>query len=634
MLQKLRSGAGSLIAKILLVLLIGAFGLWGVADYMGANSARGGAIATIGRDQITLNEFQTEYRRAIQALQAQMGQNFDPQQAVQMNLPENLLRDMIDRRLLARAADDMGIAVSDDALRSAIARIRAFHNAQGQFDDAVYQTILSQQSLTPAQFEAQMRLDLRVQQYLALLPSPLFIDGLLPAPQPAIDGLAALRGEERSAQFIVLRAPPAASLPDPSESEVTAYYDANKMRFTGPETRAVRWVALAPTVVIDMVRVEEAEIVTEYETVRAQRQLPERRNLEQVVFQDEASAQAAAALIRSGTSFAAMAQQTRNLKPDDIQVRDASRTQLPSEIADAVFALPQGGVSGPLKSPFGWHLIRVTSIQRSDFPPLAQVREPIRQGLLTRKAADLVESLRTKIEDQIGEGQSIDEIAKTNGLTIETVSSVDALGRGSNGQPARLPGDPRLLREIFATPAGAEPIFIDASRGVYFIATVDSITPPLTKTVDQVRGDIIASLKTEAAAKSAQTKAQALLERIKAGADIASIAREEGATLTTSAPVRRSGGNGSAIGPAATVALFNLSKPGDSTLAAASNGQDQIIMTLARVFPPNLNSQERAQLNQTVLGGLAEDYVATLRAALETRYKVEINRALLDQAIF
>lgn len=630
MLQSMRKGAASLIAKILLGLLVISFALWGVTDYVGVNSESN--VLTVGDRSLSVAEFQREYRQALQRIESQTGQAIDPAQARELGLPQTVLEEMKTRLLFQQAADDQNLIVTDAGLRRVIAEAPPFRNAQGQFDRAAYEAFVRNIQMTPAAFEAQLREDMRWQQLLTKLPNALFAQGQLNVPKQAVDVAGRYALEQRRAKFFRVELPALSSIPNPSAEEIRAYYDANQPRFTAPETRAVRYALVTPLAFINDVQVTDDELREEYEALRANAAQPERRSLQQVVFTDEAAARAASASLKAGKSFEAMAQETRNLSPQDITIPNATRAQLPAEIAEAVFNLPQGGVSDPIQSPFGWHLVRVTNIVRSNFPTFEQAREEIRQGLLIRKASDRVEEKRTEIEDQLAGGATLDEVAQAHRLTLQAIPSVNALGNAPNGEPAPLPRARNIIQEIFSLPQGGEPLFLDAGNSNYVVLAVDSITPAKPQPLEAVQADIIASIKRDAALAAAESKAKAIEEKLKAGASFDAVAREEGASVYTSSLVSRNGREETRLPPAAVAALFNLDKVG-AIGTAPTPGQGAIVMTLDRIEMPEMPADLRQRINQGYAAAMSNDFFDIYRQALEKRYGVTVNEAALEQAI-
>ncbi len=124
--------------------------------------------------------------------------------------------------------------------------------------------------------------------------------------------------------------------------------------------------------------------------------------------------------------------------------------------ADAVFALPQGGVSGVLKTQFGPVIVRVKSITPSTIKPYAEVAEEVKRQVSASRAGDKIEALHDKIEDRRVSGKTILEAAKAVGLTGRTIDAVDAAGRDPKGAPVKLPDAPELLRAAFASDVGLD----------------------------------------------------------------------------------------------------------------------------------------------------------------------------------
>ena len=197
-------------------------------------------------------------------------------------------------------------------------------------------------------------------------------------------------------------------------------------------------VALEPETLANPAEVSDADAEAAYAKVAGKDPrfgAPEKRDLQQILFPNQAEADAAEAKIKAGASFDDIVKE-RNLKPEDADLGETTKDAIIDKAeADAVFALPEGGVSGVLTSQFGPVIVRVKSITPSTIKPYAEVADEIKRQVSASRAGDKIQAVHDKIEDARVSGKSLAEAAKAAGLTTQTVAAVDAQGHDPSGKP-------------------------------------------------------------------------------------------------------------------------------------------------------------------------------------------------------
>ena len=178
-------------------------------------------------------------------------------------------------------------------------------------------------------------------------------------------------------------------------------------------------LALEPETIANPAEVSDADAEAAYEKIAGKDPrfgAPEKRDLQQILFPNEADASAAEAKLKAGASFDDLVKE-RGLKPEDTDLGETTKdAMLDKAEADAVFALPQGGVSGVLKSQFGPVIVRVKSITPSTMKPFAEVADEVKRQVSASRAGDKIQALHDKIEDLRVSGKSLIEAAKAVGI--------------------------------------------------------------------------------------------------------------------------------------------------------------------------------------------------------------------------
>src|SRR5918994_5882135 len=439
MLNVLRQKAGSWVVKILLLLLVVSFAIWGIGDVF-FGGAQNPTVATVGSSEISASELADAFNRSLNNLQQRLGSNIDREQAIQLGLMQQALQGLIARRLIDLRARDMGLTVADDTLLRLVTDDPVFQSA-GRFDRDRFEQLLRANGMTEQGYLASLRQDVVRSTLTSSLAGPVAV------PATLVDAIYRYRNEERRGHYVAIGASSITDLPQPSEDDLAAFHKAHEAEYTTPEYRRLTFITLAAEDLIDEVDVSEAEIEAEYQARIETYRTPERRTVEQLLAPDGAAIEKAAQQVAEGASFDEVA---ATLSADGVRADDLGQVtaaDLPPAPAEAVFALAEGEVSRPVQSPFGWHLFRLTEILPEEVVPLAEARDEIARQLALAEARDRLPDFAAQLDDELAAGLSLSEAAAAVGLEAKSVAAVDAQGNDPEGrQPADLPDWPEFLR--------------------------------------------------------------------------------------------------------------------------------------------------------------------------------------------
>ena len=282
MLDKLRKASSGWVAQLLIALLVVSFAVWGVSGFFTGFNAD--VVATVGNTEVTVRQFARNYEASLRQLSQQLGQQITPEQAQMFGLPQQVLGRLVADATLTDEARRMGLGISNEALSTKIADDETFQDPSGNFDRNRFVQLLQNAGISEDQYVQELRTGYTRQQ---------IVDGLAGetgVPEAFMRGLHEYQSEERNLSWVVLapgRRP--APFPSPTETDLTAYFEAHKSDWRAPEFRAVtpdepdagrpcRQLAPSPT---PMRR-------TLYDRVVATRfTTPERRQVQQIVFEFE-----------------------------------------------------------------------------------------------------------------------------------------------------------------------------------------------------------------------------------------------------------------------------------------------------------------------------------------------------------
>ena len=628
MLGSMRKAAQGVVGKSIMTVVMGliivSFVIWGVGDMLRGFTAAN--VASVGGAKISSQDFRNQFQRSLQQYQRRLRQPFTTEQARAAGLDRQVLQRMISEAAIDEEAHRLGLDVSDDALRAMITSNPDFQDTAGAFDAQKFASLLRDNDLNERFYVSELKKNALRQFIVAALATG------VTAPKAMTTALADYDGQTRSVDAFVLPASAAGDIPAPSDDTLKAYYNDRKASWRAPEYRGMDVVALDPETLANPAEVGDGEAEAAYARVAGKDPkygAPEKRELEQILFPNEAEAQAAADKIKAGASFQDIVA-ARNLKPEDVALGETARDAIvdPAEAA-AVFALPAGGVSGVLPSRFGPVIVRVKSVTPSTIKPFAEVADEIKRRISAGRAGDKVQALHDKIEELRVAGKPLAEAAKEAGLTTQTIAAVDAKGKDPKGKEVALPDGPELLRAAFASDVGLDEAPIPTKdRGFVWFA-VTKVEPSHDRAFEEAKPEIEAQWRAEQIDRALAAKADALVKDLRAGASIADIARSAGAPVKPVADIRRD--EKTSLPETVVAAIYR--EPADGAGSAATPDGRTVFKITGDKTPPveAIDPRVKAmaqQLDAATRESLIDQYIASLRRSLG----VTVNSSVLQSA--
>lgn len=620
MLMGMRNAATKIVTFILFALLILSFAVWGIGDIF-----RGGhqtaAVAEVGGAEIDQEEFSRRLLREVGNLRQRFGGEFDVAQAQAFGIVDQVLQQLITRTLFDEQADDMGMAVSEAQVKERIVNEEVFKNALGDFDRARYDMILRNNNLTERQFIDSLVRDIKRQQIVEA------VTGATVAPLALAEALYVYQQEKRVAETIAVAKEDPARLPEPGEAELKATYEEQASRFLAPEYRSVTLIHLRAEDLLAGNQPSAEELRKEFDSRRDEFRVPERRQVEQMVFADEFEAKDAKTRLDGGTDFAEVSRTALGRDPvglGEVTRRDLEE-QLP-ELADTVFGLAANGVGGPVESPLGWHILRVTEIEPGLEPDFDTVREELAEDMAMRVAIDLMVDLANDLDDELGSGAPLEEAADVLRIKTREIAAVDANGDGPDGEPvADLPSGQEFSQVVFQTAPGENSLLTETRDGNYFVVRVNSVTEAATRPLEQVREELVTLWRDLESDRLTRERAEALAQRARDGETLAKIAQSEGLKVTVTEPVTRRQTESQGLPSRELVSkLFEIA-PKEVAVAAAPAGYLVAKLTEIQPADPDADPEAVTRIRDGLAGTLQGDVLAGFVGTMRAQIGVSIN---------
>ncbi len=616
--KALKSKIGIAVTLGFLILIALAFAS---ADVAGTGKfggiAGGDRVAMVGSDRIGTADLGRSANTALRQLKEQQ-----PTVTMQSFLAEGgldrTLDQMIDRFAIAAFGRKSGLRAGDRLIDSEIAQISAFRGADGKFSDALFRQLIQQQGLSEKQVREDLGLNLLARQ--VLLPVTFGAN----VPDELAMRYGALQREARKGALAVLPSEAYAPAAAATDAQVSAYYAAHRNDYIRPERRAIRYATFGQEALHDLPAPSEAEIAARYKRDGARYAASESRSFQQLVVPTAAAANAILAEVSAGKSLQAAAS-AKGLATASIAA--TSKADLADNssaaVADAAFAAAPGKVSAPARGSLGWYLMQVGTVTAKPGRSLADARGEITTALKAEKLRVAVADLGTRIEDQIDDGASLEEIAKGLGLTIETSKSLTADGKvyGSASETAP-PVLARVLSTAFAMEEG-EPQLAEIDPGkqflVYGVSEINASAPAPLK---DVRADVAQAWRLTEGAKAAKAATDRVMVKMRKGMDLAAALAEEKKLLPPPDRLDLTREKLAAMGervPAPLALFFSMAKGTVKQLEAPRHA-GWFIVRLDAITPgavmknDPLLASARAELGKATAGEYEAQFVAAARA--------------------
>jgi peptidyl-prolyl cis-trans isomerase D len=617
MLQRIRDGLQG--QKWLAWVILGAIGatfvFWGGSNSLDPSSVSNATAAEVDGEEISADEATKEWNDIQANWAQQVGTEIPAEQREAMQ--NRLLDNLVLRKLIEERMRKQHFRVSDAAVLVSWREDPRFQT-NGQFDRSKAVMFLQSNGLSEQEFQEQTRQDLLTTQLQQGIGGSYFLT------RAEQQRLFNLENEEREVRYVQLPADKFTGGEPIEDAAVQAYYEKNGDRFMTTESVGLDYAELRLEQLASQVIPTESDLQKLYEENRAQYVRDESRRARHIVIgvnegEDDAAAlkkaDAVAAEARAGKDFAELAKQ-HSTDPTANQGGDLGFVQkrdFPGPIGDTLFSMKVGDVSAPVKSQFGYHILKLEEIQAQEARPFEEVRAELDAQYRTTKSADLFAEREEQINTMLGKGNTdIDKIAQDLGLTR---GSVAQFLRGGGAEP--LGSSPELQQRVFSDSALNQgkiggPIALGEDRLVIF--KVRDHRKAQVKPLPEVRDEIVALLRHERGVAAAKTAAEGALKRLEGGESIEAVASGLGLSAE---PARFVGRGDPSIPAALRTAVFEAPRPADKPvikMAALDDGSSALfVLSGTRVADSNANpamtAQQNGQLLQRVARGEVQAYI-------------------------
>lgn len=432
-MQAFREIVRGWLGKVLLALLTVPLVLVGIESYFSGKSSEV-LVAKVDGAKIPQSMLDKAVESQRQQLQARMGPDATLTSEQKAQLRERVLNSLVQRQLLLASAAKAGYRVSEASIDQLIQSTPAFQD-NGKFSQARYIQVLSSIGETPNSFPQRARDEIIVQQRVSGVLQSAFVT------PNELDQLAALDAQQRDVRYAVVPADRFLPSVSVSDAEVKAYYDKQGQRFLQPERVRIDYLTLSRTSFQDKVKVTPEAVQALYdERVKSLSASEERHAAHILIVVNDKTTDAKAKAkiddlakqLAAGADFATLAKANSQDPGSATQGGDlgyAGRGMFVPEFEQALFALAKpGDVSAVIKSPFGYHLIKLIDVRKPTVPDLATLRPQLEAAARQTQADELYSQASEKLDASVYESSDLQEPAKASQLTVSSTGFFDRKG--------------------------------------------------------------------------------------------------------------------------------------------------------------------------------------------------------------
>ncbi|MBJ7253466.1 MAG: SurA N-terminal domain-containing protein [Sphingomonadaceae bacterium] len=511
--SRINSKFGAIFALAFIGLIAIAFALGDVSGSGNFGGLSGGNVARVGNKNITLSDLNESLENQLRA-ERQNNPTLDMTQFVDGGGLDATLAQLINRYAITVFGEKYGVAVSKRLVDSEIRKIPGAMGLDGKFSADAFRAFAQQIGVSEKAIRDDLTQNLFAQQILpAAASGPAAPDGM-------ILPYASLMLEQRAGQIASI--PATAFLPTrpPSEAVLAKFYSDNAIKFTIPEKRAVSYAIFGRDIIAQRAKPSEADIAAYYKANAAQFAASQTRNISQVIVPTEAAAKSVVAQVAAGKSLSAVANELGLSVTTTASVsKDSLTSSTTAAVAKAVFAAAQGSIATPARGKLGWTVIRVDAINNIAAKSLADARADIEKELLKTRSEEMLTEMTAEIEDAFADGATISDVAKQNGLTVNSSPKLLATGQDiSNPAYKPIPEMAAILPAAFQMETNGAAQLIELIPGERFamiaVANFEEAAPP---PLNGVRSIVLQQWALSEGAKGARNAADALRKAVDAG---------------------------------------------------------------------------------------------------------------------
>ena len=630
MLRLMRKQAGSWLIKILLGAIVIVFVFWGVGSF---RAQRGGRVALVNGDQITLDEYREAYNNLIERLRRRLGNNLDDAMIKQLQVKRQALNQLIDNKLLVQEAEKLNFRVSKKELADAISHIAAFQSA-GTFDSRLYRGVLDRLRMTPEAFEEAQKNAMLIDKLKTLITSSAKVSD-----QEALDWYDWINASVNI--DFVLFDPGRYKDIHPSEEEIKTFFENHKENYKTDAMVKVRYLKFDAKAYLPKVELSDEEVREYYDENIESFETPKTVEARHILIKVDQNADPKTVkkakeralkimkLAREGKNFAELAK-----KYSEGPTRDKGgylgtfkKGAMVKPFSDVAFSLKAGEISEPVRTRFGWHIIKVEKVNKASTTSFDDAEKGIRKKLSEDMAKSLAYDDAETVSDNVFQSEDLINAAKERKMKILTTDFFSRKG------PIKGISDPSEFASVAFNLEDEEISNVQEYEDGYYILQIADRIQPKIPALDKVKEKVKLDLIKEKQDEKAKADSEILLAALKSGKTIQIESKKYNLTPETTGFFKRNGsipkiGFEREIGEIA----FQLTdkKPFPGHVIKSSKGYYVIQFKGRKISDPENFSKEKEDIKNKLLAQKKSSMFNALLAQIKSKSDITIKEGFLE----
>ncbi len=629
MLKYMRTHATSWFIKILLVLIIVVFVMWGMGRIKNKEET---IIAKVGGENITRAQFDRTYQEVFAYYTRIFGQQVSPDLLKGLNIKQQALEQLINTAIIRQGIQELGFRVSEKELRDAILQYPAFQR-DGKFDSNLYSMSLRNMGLDEATFQEQLHTNLINQRMLTLIADT----GVVITEEEAAE-LYLLENEQINLSFVKISPHAFTGRVTVTQADLDGYYAEHGEEFRTPAYVTVRYLRFSPNAYLQEAAVSPQEVQEYYDMNLEQYQRPQRVRVRHILIgvgpeagpdaveEAKKKAEQVRAEARRNTDFAALARKYSD-DPSAAEGGDLgyfARGEMDPALGEVVFSLPKGAISPVVRTSYGFHVLKVEDVQEAEMKGLDEVEDEIISQVRKGKAQYLAAIHAEDAAYQAKKEGGLQSYAAEKGLEIKEEGPLRA-GEGDRE---------RFSSIAFTLDANEVSSAFQDGEDYFVLQVVDKI-PPQIPPLEEVRGKVQGAVVSSLARGMAQGIAQDLLIAWKKGEGFGDVLRANGLTVEETGFFKRTTSSPPGIGPlgeqSSEVATVSLEVPWPDDILEVNDAYIVFKLRDIKKVEENAYVEERDTYRTQLSGLKVRALLQGWLAAMKTKIPIEPNEELLGR---
>jgi len=536
MINKLAKAQKGFLAKLILTLTALSFmSLFGITGYI-SNASSNRTVISVDNIKISQAAFSHAFQKQLNAAKNLLDIDFndDASEEIRTSILNATAQKMVHDAIVDRTAEKHHVLFRPTLITQMIMTEPAFADMSGNFNKELFRRVLSENNISEEQYVQTVKRDLVEQ---LLLKNPV---RSIKAPKTLVDLKARVDSKRRTFKYMLIRPDEIEIDRNISEAEIAQYYEDFASNFIEPERRDLSVLYISFDAIEKNTVVSSEEIKAYYDEHISEYETPEKRHILQMMFEDEVQANAAYEKLEKGASFESVASSDAHQSVEETDLGEVAQDELVFEIADDVFALKLNGYTKPVQTGEFWQIMKVVQIIAPTKQNYAVAAEQIKKEIVFDRLYEEIDVTINKIEDALGEGKTLEQIAQNMNAPIFKVQGLadDGSAQNVNITVAPLLQNADFIDTAFSYAKGEVSQTMDFNEGLA-VLRVDDIVETHQKDIQEVTPQIKKMWKDNEKAAVAQEILNDVMHDLENGDDLYKVAPRYGIHVYQSQPITR-----------------------------------------------------------------------------------------------